>query len=65
MITLEKVRDSLRDWKFEVEVEPEIAAKAPAARSTAWSRSGRPALRYSRISAISPAFVGVKPHASK
>jgi quinolinate synthase len=28
MITLEKLRDSLRDWKFEVEVEPEIAAKA-------------------------------------
>jgi quinolinate synthase len=27
MITLEKLRDSLRDWKFEVEVEPEIAAK--------------------------------------
>jgi quinolinate synthase len=28
MITLEKLRDSLRDWKFEVEVEPEIALKA-------------------------------------
>jgi quinolinate synthase len=28
MITLEKLRDSLRDWKFEVEVEPEIAAGA-------------------------------------
>jgi quinolinate synthase len=28
MITLEKLRDSLRDWKFEVEVAPEIAAKA-------------------------------------
>jgi quinolinate synthase len=28
MITLEKLRDSLRDWKFEVKVEPEIAAKA-------------------------------------
>jgi quinolinate synthase len=28
MITLEKLRDSLRDWKFEVEVEAEIAAKA-------------------------------------
>ena len=28
MITLEKLRDSLRDWKFEVEVEPQIAAKA-------------------------------------
>jgi len=28
MITLEKLRDSLRDWKFEVTVEPEIAAKA-------------------------------------
>jgi quinolinate synthase len=28
MITLEKLRDSLRDWKFEVEVEPDIAAKA-------------------------------------
>jgi quinolinate synthase len=28
MITLEKLRNSLRDWKFEVEVEPEIAAKA-------------------------------------
>jgi quinolinate synthase len=31
MITLEKLRDSLRDWKFEVEVEPEIAAKAKLA----------------------------------
>jgi quinolinate synthase len=28
MITLEKLRDSLRDWKYEVEVEPEIAARA-------------------------------------
>lgn len=28
MITLEKLRDSLRDWKFEVTVPPEIAAKA-------------------------------------
>jgi quinolinate synthase len=31
MITLEKLRDSLRDWKFEVEVEPEIAARARGA----------------------------------
>jgi quinolinate synthase len=31
MITLEKLRDSLREWKFEVEVEPEIAAKAKLA----------------------------------
>jgi quinolinate synthase len=31
MITLEKLRDSLRDWKFEVEVEPEIAARAKKA----------------------------------
>jgi quinolinate synthase len=31
MITLEKVRDSLRAWKYEIEVEPEIAAKAKAA----------------------------------
>jgi quinolinate synthase len=28
MITLEKVRDSLRDWKYEIDVEPEIAARA-------------------------------------
>jgi quinolinate synthase len=28
MITLEKLRDSLRDWRFEVTVEPETAAKA-------------------------------------
>jgi quinolinate synthase len=28
MITLEKLRDSLRDWKHEVTVEPEIAARA-------------------------------------
>ena len=28
MITLEKLRDSLRDWKYEVEVEPEIAERA-------------------------------------
>jgi quinolinate synthase len=31
MITLEKLRESLRDWKFEVEVEPEIAARAKKA----------------------------------
>jgi quinolinate synthase len=31
MITLEKLRDSLRDWKFEVEVEPAIAARAKKA----------------------------------
>ena len=28
MITLPKLRDSLRDMKFEVKVAPEIAAKA-------------------------------------
>jgi quinolinate synthase len=27
-ITLEKLRDSLRDWKHEVDVERELAAKA-------------------------------------
>jgi quinolinate synthase len=31
MITLEKLRDSLRHWKYEVEVEPEIAARARGA----------------------------------
>jgi quinolinate synthase len=31
MITLEKLRDSLRDWKYEVTVEPEIAARARGA----------------------------------
>jgi len=31
MITLEKLRDSLGDWKYEVEVEPEIAARARGA----------------------------------
>jgi quinolinate synthase len=31
MITLEKLRDSLRDWKFDVTVEPEIAARARGA----------------------------------
>jgi quinolinate synthase len=31
MITLEKLRDSLRDWKFEVTVDPEIAARARGA----------------------------------
>jgi quinolinate synthase len=31
MITLEKLRDSLRDWKYAVEVEPEIAARARGA----------------------------------
>jgi quinolinate synthase len=30
MITLEKLRDSLRDWKHEVTVDPEIAARARA-----------------------------------
>ena len=28
MITLEKLRDSLRDWRYEVEVPQEIAARA-------------------------------------
>ena len=31
MITLEKTRDALRDWKFEVEVEPAIADRARGA----------------------------------
>jgi quinolinate synthase len=31
MITLEKLRDSLREWKFEVTVEPELAARARGA----------------------------------
>ncbi len=31
MITLEKLRDSLRDWKYEVVVEPEIAERARGA----------------------------------
>jgi quinolinate synthase len=31
MITLEKVRDSLRDWKYEVDVEPKIARRAKGA----------------------------------
>jgi quinolinate synthase len=30
MITLQKLRDSLRDWKYEVTVDPEIAARARA-----------------------------------
>src|SRR5207249_374782 len=30
-ITLEKTRDALRDWQFEIDVEPEIAAKAKLA----------------------------------
>jgi quinolinate synthase len=30
-ITLEKVRDSLRDWQYEVTVDPEIAARARGA----------------------------------
>ncbi len=31
MITLEKLRDSLRDWRYEVTVDPEIAARARTA----------------------------------
>ena len=31
MITLRKVRDALRDWQFEVTVDPEIAARAHGA----------------------------------
>ena len=31
MITLEKLRDSLRDWKYEVTVEPKIAERARGA----------------------------------
>ena len=41
MITLEKLRDSLRDWKHVVTVEPEIAERARGAidRMVAISRS--------------------------
>ena len=38
MITLPKLRDSLRDWKHEV-IVPRMWPSAPAARSTAWSPS--------------------------
>jgi quinolinate synthase len=31
MITLPKLRDSLRDWKYEVTVPPEIAERARGA----------------------------------
>jgi quinolinate synthase len=31
MITLRKVRDALRDWQYEVTVDPEIAARARGA----------------------------------
>jgi quinolinate synthase len=31
MITLEKLLDSLREWKFEVTVEREVAARASGA----------------------------------
>ncbi len=31
MITLEKLRDSLAEWQFEVAVEPETAARARTA----------------------------------
>jgi quinolinate synthase len=31
MITLEKVRDSLREWKYEIDVDPDTAAKARGA----------------------------------
>ena len=41
MITLEKLHASLRDWKYEVTVEPEIADRARAARSSGWSRSAK------------------------
>ena len=37
-ITLEKVRDTLRDMRYEVAVPPEIAARA-GRPSTGWSRS--------------------------
>ena len=37
MITLEKLRDSLRDWKFEVKSSPR-SPRARAARSSGWSR---------------------------
>ena len=39
MITLPKLRDSLRDCKHEIKVPPPVA-DAPACRSSAWSRSG-------------------------
>jgi quinolinate synthase len=31
MITLEKLRDSLRDWRYEVTVDPETQARARTA----------------------------------
>ena len=39
MITLPKLRDALREMKYEVRVPEEIAS-ARGCRSTAWSRSG-------------------------
>ena len=39
MITLPKLRDSLRDLRFEVKVPPEIGIAGRGSRSSAWSRS--------------------------
>ena len=42
MITLPKLRDSLREMKFEVKVPPSRSPSAPGCRSSAWSRSAEP-----------------------
>ena len=39
MITLEKLRDSLRDWKYVVTVAARDRRRGRAVRSTGWSRS--------------------------
>ena len=40
MITLEKLRDSLRDKRYEVRSRPR-SRRRPGWRSSGWSRSGR------------------------
>ena len=59
MITLPKVRDSLRDLKVEVKVSPETAGSARGFRSSAWSRSAdRPHGLTTPISRISSRAAG-------
>ena len=62
MITLEKLRDALRDRKHEVTVDPELAARAARPRSTAWSRSAERGRRATHASIGDDEDVGVRAH---
>ena len=56
MITLPKVRDSLRDCKHEVKVPPRDRRARHSCRSSAWSRSASSAYAFFRPSRCNPRY---------